>query len=233
MGEKIKITVNYLKSSFNKEVEKGTTIEDILLSMDKDNKEMIVAAILDNELVTLTTEIEKECTFEFIDITNKDGSKIYQAGLSFIYVKAAKDILDKCIINIKHSLSKGLYTEIEGPKDITTEDVQAIKKRMQEIIDEDIKFEKIPLSVEEAGKIFEEQNLLSQARVLKYIDKEYINVYKCGWMTSYFYWTMVPSTRYISKFDLVKYAGGIILRFPRIEDKYTIPEFVENPKIAR
>lgn len=233
MSDKKRVIIHYLGEIITKDVEAGTSLEEILDTIDKDNKEIIVGAKIKNEIEELTSKIEEECDIEFFDITDKEGNRIYQRGLCFIYIKAVREILSEASIIIEHSLSKGLYSEIQTTKNITEEDIKAIKTRMKEMIDEDILFEKKLVSSKEAIQIFKEQNMNSQAKLLEFINKEDIKVYNCGWMTCYFYGHMVPSTRYIKNFDVVKYQDGIILRFPIIEDKYNLPQFKESRKIAK
>ena len=66
--------------------------------------------------------------------------RIYRRTLSFILVKAVNDLFPDRKVIINHSISKGLYFEIEGDDEITTAEVQQVKERMKELVEA-----KIPL----------------------------------------------------------------------------------------
>jgi len=76
---------------------------------------------------------------EFLSIKDNDGHRIYVRTLTMIYIKACKDVFPDIDVEIKHSLNKGLYTELEYEHLVNKVQLENIKKRMQEIIDEKIR----------------------------------------------------------------------------------------------
>lgn len=214
------------------QVKQGDRIEDLVKSLQNGRKSMIVAAKVHNTLRELTYVFEEDATIEFVDLNTIDGMRIYQRSLLFIFLRASMEIHKNIFVNVQHSLSKGLYCEIEHDIDLSKKDVKEIAKRMQEIVDADEPFMKTSMKKEDAIKMFESYHMTSKVNLLKYRESDSINIYSCGWLQNYFYGYMVPSTGYVKVFDLMKYDNGIILRHPTNFSSDTLPEFHETPKIA-
>ena len=56
-------------------IEKGTIIEQIVNGR-REERFLIVAALVDNEIRELTYPIEEECSIKFVDMTSQDGIRI-------------------------------------------------------------------------------------------------------------------------------------------------------------
>jgi uridine kinase len=103
---------------------------------------------------------------------------------------------------------------------------------MREIIRQDEPFIKKSIPKEKAKEIFKQFGMDAKEKLLKYREKDSINIYSCGWLRNYFYGYMVPSTGYLKEFSLKFYMPGLIIQFPTKEQPDSIPEFVEQPKLA-
>jgi uridine kinase len=86
---------------------------------------------------------------------------------------------------------------------------------MRELVDEDIKFERMQISLQEGIDIFNKQGYKDKVRLLTHRKKDYLTLYKLGDHLDYHHGYMVPSTGYLQWFDLVMMDEGFILRFPR------------------
>ena len=133
---------------------KGISLEEIINSFEIKDRPLIVAALVDNELRELNFILNEDAKIELINITSAIGTRIYQRSLSFIFIRACMELFPGSKVFIEHSLSKGLYSRIEYTRDITPRDVEKISERMREIIDEDVKFIKERVPLDEAQKIF-------------------------------------------------------------------------------
>lgn len=211
----------------------GISLEEISREFQAKSPYRIIAGIVGNELKELRHTLDEDCEVKWVNNCSSIGSRIYKRSLSFVFVRACMELFSGCQVYVEHSISKGLYCEVKYKKAIDKEDVSRIHQRMKEIIDEDVPFHKNRISVEEAMDIFRDYGQSSKVRLLKYREKPYIKIYQCGWLKNYFYGYMVPSSGYLKEFDLTWYPPGIVIQYPRMEDKGQIPEFVENPKLFK
>lgn len=214
------------------QVERGTTLEELLKMIDVSSRPLIVAAQVNNFQRELTTPINEPVNVKFIDISSDIGIGIYIRSLSFVFIRATREIIPDCsAITVEHSLAKGLYCEVRG-KALTLDIVRKIEKRMAEIIASDEPFEKKKITKEEAVKIFAEDGQKDKIRMLKYLTKPEGNIYKLGWLHDFFYGYLVPSTGYLKNFGLQFHLPGVIIRFPTKENPYELPEYIPQPKLA-
>lgn len=210
-----------------------TRLKEIANLVNSENSKSYLGAIINNEVKHLDYEICGESEIEFIDITYKDGLRIYVRTLSFIFIKACKDVYKECRVTIEHSLSKGLYTEIHNVDSITLEDISKIKDRMNEIIREDLLIDRKLVPISEGVKIFTSQKMNDKVKLLNQSQKEYRHLYNLDGFYDTFYGYLAPSTGYVKEFDLRHYHPGIIIQFPRKEENFKIPEFEEQSKLAK
>lgn len=204
-----------------------------LIDYDQKRTSGIVAGKVDNVLRELTYELDKDCSLEFVRLDCSDGMRIYQRSLSFIFIRAAMEIMDNCKISVEHSISKGLYCEMPCDLKIDSEKVSQIKGRMIEIISNNEPFYKESVPVENAIEIFKKFNMDAKVKLMKYRRNDFVNLYSCGWLKNYFYGYMLPSTGYIEIFDLKQYGNGVILMHPTPYSPDRLPEFVDQTQLFK
>jgi len=226
--ETIKITM----SGKVKKIPKGTTLLEFLKAYPTTDRPPVVAARVGNRLRELTYVLTEDATVTPVDLSSQDGIRIYSRSLKMVLIRAVREIFPTAQVKIHYSLCKGLYGEIHLGRSLTERDLKVIAARMREIIEADEPIEKRSLPVEEAIKIFAEDGQEDKVRLLEYRKAPQTTIYQCGWLHSYFYGYMLPSTGYLKKFELRFYLPGFILRFPTLDQPWEIPEFFDHPKLA-
>ncbi len=214
-------------------IEKSISLEKLLELYPRNEKPITVAALVNNKLKELTYEISENDIIKYIDLSNTDGKRIYQRSISYLLVRSLNEIYTDIKIRLNHSLSKGLYFEVEFYRPLNEQDILVIKEKMQEIVKKDDPFIKIQMSLDDAKEVFSKFNMQFTKELMEYRDIDYINLYQSDWMKKYFFGYMVPSTSYLKLFDIMLYDNGIILRHPTTASPFEIPEFVESPHIAK
>ncbi len=219
---------------YSAEVEQGTTLAHIAEEIGALVDMPILAFKVNNHLFELHRTIEQpENNLEIIDFSHPDGIRIVQRGLSFVFIRAVKELFKDARVDIQHSLSKGLFCEIKKDTPLTAAEVEQIDAKMRALVAADEPFEKMSLKNDEAKQIFEKQGMHSKVKLLKYRNTGVINVYKYGWLYNYFYGYMVASAGVLDVFELTFFDDGVILRTPRINSKGAVPPFEAQPKVAQ
>jgi len=224
------ITVS-LPGGRKKEVPEGTMLLDLSKELESEYRALIVAAKVDNEIKELTYRVEEPCNIEFIDLTEEDGMRIYRRSLHFLLIKASHDLFPDRKVIINHSISKGIYCEITGEKELTQDEVKKLEQRMKELVDARIPFVKREVPIDEAREIFIKNNRMDRFQVIEYRKKPYVTMYRCDDVDDYFYGYMVPDTGYLKVFSLKFYPPGLIMLFPEKTNPEVLPEFVEQRKL--
>lgn len=214
-------------------VNKGVTLQEIATRQQKANEPLIVAAIVDNRVRELTYSLEKDSIVKPIDLSMKDGMRIYLRSLTFIFIRACKELFPECKVSVEHSYGGGLYCEVYNTETLSPRVVSRIEQQMQTIIDEDEPFGKTEVAMAEANQIFLEMGMEDKVEIMKYRKEDTIRVYRNGWMRDYLFGYMVPSAGYLRKFGLKFYLPGVILQYPSFEEPGKVRPFQDNPKLFK
>ena len=209
------------------EVQKGTTLEDLIKGLDLGNKPMVVAGKVNNEIRELTYPVTEECEISLVDLSMADGARIYQRSLIFLLVKAYHDLYPEEEITVCHSVSRGLF--FEASNKLNAEAVDKVEKQMAELVRRNIPFRKETMNTEEAKLRFLEENRTDRYGAIKYREKPYVSYYVLDDMEDYFYGYMVPSTGYLNLFRLEYDNDGIVLISPRTSS----PDRLEEHEIPQ
>lgn len=194
----------------------------------------IVAAMVNNELTELGEEISNDCSIEFLDLTTSDGMRIYQRSVSFLLIYVTREVLGECTVLVEHSIGRSYYCEIQ--KDdliLNTQIISAIKKRMDEIVSENLPIEKISVDMDEAINILKSNNMYDKIKLFKYRKSSKVNLYKLNDCYDYFYGYMTPSTGYLKKFGLSLKGTGLVLNLPSTKNPNVVPNFKPLEKLTQ
>ena len=193
-------------------VKKGTVLRELFSIPLDPGSPLIVAAKVNNRIRELTYPLEMDCKVEPVDLSMKDGERIYTRSLTFVFIRACREVFPDCTVSVEHSFGNGLYCEVHGRITLTPRQVHRIEQQMREIIKRNEPFQKTEVSREEAEAIYRKMRFSDKSKILAYRPEDTISLYQCGWMTDYLYGYMVPSTGYLKQFGLKFYLPGVILQ---------------------
>lgn len=187
---------------------------------------------VNNKDEELSFVIEDDSKVELLDIRTHSAYVAYQHTVSLVYLKAVRDVLGDVTVEIDNSLNKGLYTVIEGGREISEKQVAAISEKMEAIVAADIPITKHEFTREEALDICKAHSLPVKERLLaKNEDIGRAKFYGIDDYMNFFYGLMAPSTGYVEYFELRKYADGILLRFPYPTEPDRLPEYIDDKNL--
>lgn len=215
-------------------IDKGTTIEELYESMASELPYTVLAAKVNNKLVTLAYKIYRDCNIEFLDMRTQVANLIYQNSLNIIYLKAVQDVMGDCEVDIQNALNKGLYTEIKSEQPVTAKQIRDIQRRMEEIVAANLPIERMKLTKEEAAEFFVNSGRAGKVALLEenpYMKR--IPFYALDGYMDFFYGLMTPTTGYVKYFQLMKYRRGVLLRFPHPSKPDEIPKYVDEKALYK
>lgn len=164
----------------------------------------LVSARVNNCSEGLTYRVYHNKDVEFLDITHPSARRTYARSLCFVLYKAITELFPNGKLNVEHSVSNGYYCSLNIGRPIELTDVQNLKKRMQEIIAEDLPFRRKECLTTEAVPHFHGVGLVDKAKLLESTGSLYTYYYMLGDTSDYYYGCLLPSTGYLYLFDLVK-----------------------------
>ncbi|MDH8702427.1 uridine kinase [Dysgonomonadaceae bacterium PH5-43] len=229
MENKIKLYVK--NNSTYYEFEPGVSLLDVYKQINLKLDWELACAKVNNKTKSLHYKCYNSKDIEFVGVNNPSGIRAYVRSLCFVLTKAVHDLYPEGSINIEHPQSRGYYCVLDIGKKVTQKEVTAIKKRMQQIIDEDIPL--IPHQEQTAivSEIFRKKGRMDKVRLLETAGNIYSKYYSMGDYIDDFYGVLVPSTKSIYLFDLVKLGGGVLLRIPHKPQPNILPEYHKQEKM--
>ncbi|MBO5608890.1 MAG: nucleoside kinase [Eubacterium sp.] len=215
----IKITVQLGDGEKTFDADRGTDLIEVAKRAGL--KDMVVAKV-NGRLRELAYKLNNDATVSFLSATTDIGFDLYKRSISMLMLKAARDVIgggeSDYRIEIMYSLGSGFFCKlIEGKKDIklTDELIDAIRSRMNELVEQDVKFEKKICNTRGMREKFIERDLPAKALLLKYRRSSRLNIYELDGYEDYYYGYMVPSTGCLKAFDLVRHDDGFVLVIPK------------------
>ncbi len=209
----------------------GSSLFDIYKGFDLQMPYSVVSAKVNNRVEGLNFRVYNNKDVEFLDISSESGLRTYIRSLCFVLCKAVADLYPNGQILLEHPVSNGYYCNLRIGREAGLDDVQRIKRRMEEIIADDIPFHRIEQHTDEAIRLFQEKGMEDKVKLLRTTKKLYTFYYTLNDFVDYYYGSLLPSTGHLHLFDLVKYYDGLLLRFPNRQNPKVLGEIVKQEKM--
>lgn len=214
------------------DVKKNTKVLDLFSKeIEKSNNE-IIACKFNNEVKSLNYEITSDGKIELIDITDKDGMRIYKRGVIYIIAKAFHELYPEALLTVNYQLYHSMLCEIDN-LDVTKEMINKVKIRVKEIIEKNSPITKKLMTKEEAKIFYEREKTLKGKLQLELEEKKEVTLYYCEDYYNYFYGVMPILTGCIKEYDILKYHDGFLIRYPSRKNPYELRNFIECPKLIK
>ena len=212
-------------------VEIGSTLFDVFSAFDLKMTHGPVSARVNNKVEGMHYRVYNSKDVEFLDMTSSSGSRAYTRTLFFVLCKAVQDIYPATDVVIDIPVSNGFYVDIRLGRPVVDEDVNIIRRRMQEIIDARMPIRRFTVPTEEAVALFQEKGDIEKVKLLKTSGSIYTTYYKIGDYVDYYYGTLLTNTSQLYLFGLEKYYDGMLLRIPSLKNPDVLGEMTRQDKM--
>ena len=212
-------------------VEIGSTLFDVCSLFDLKMTHGPVSARVNNKVEGMHYRVYNSKDVEFLDMTTASGSRAYTRTLFFVLCKAVQDIYPATDVVIDIPVSNGFYVDIRLGRPVVDEDVNIIRRRMQEIIDAGMPIRRFTVPTEDAITLFQEKGDVEKVKLLKTSGSIYTTYYKIGEYVDYYYGTLLTNTSQLYLFGLEKYYDGMLLRIPSLRNPDELGEMTRQDKM--
>ena len=215
----------------SQKVEIGSTLFDIFSAFDLKMTHGPVSARVNNKVEGMHYRVYNSKDVEFLDMTSSSGSRAYTRTLFFVLCKAVQDIYPNTDVVIDIPVSNGFYVDIRLGRPVVEEDVNILRRRMQEIIDAKMPIRRYMVPTEDAIALFQEKGDVEKVKLLKTSGSIYTTYYKIGEYVDFYYGTLLTNTSGLYLFGLEKYYDGMLLRIPSLKDPDKLGEMTKQDKM--
>ena len=229
MKQKIQIRCKNNKKS--QKVEIGSTLFDVFSSFDLKMTHGPVSARVNNKVEGMNYRVYNSKDVEFLDMNSASGSRAYTRTLFFVLCKAVQDIYPNTDVVIDIPVFNGFYVDIRLGRPVVDEDVNILRRRMQEIIDSKMPIRRFTVPTEVAIALFQEKGDVEKVKLLRTSGSIYTTYYKIGEYVDYYYGTLLTNTSQLYLFGLEKYYDGMLLRIPSVCNPDVLGEMTRQDKM--
>ena len=215
--------IQYKEKIFD--VQENTKIKDVLKDEIVANNS--IAARFNNEVKSLNYKLKEDGKISLIDLSDKDGIRVYRKGLLFVIGKAVEELYPNAKMMVNYQLSNSLLCEFEN-MEVTDEMIEKINQKVAEIVEKDLPIEKKSMTKEEAREFYKDKDTIKGKLQLDLSTKKRVSLYWCEDYFNYFYGILPISTGVMNIYEIIKYHRGFLVRYPSRKEIGKLPEFQEN-----
>ena len=193
-----------------RELPKGSSPMDLAIGISKSLAKKVMIAKVDGEEWDLTRPLEGDAKVELVTRDQPEALEVIRHDTAHILAQAVQELFPGTQVTIGPSIEDGFYYDFARDEPFSTEDFEAIEKRMAEIVDRDLPFVREVWDRNDAIAHFEKMGEKYKAELISDLpEDEVITIYRQGDWIDLCRGPHLPSTSKIGKsFKLMKVAGA-------------------------
>ncbi|WP_145035941.1 threonine--tRNA ligase [Paenibacillus sp. Y412MC10] len=198
-----------LQDGSKKEYPAQTTMIQIAESIHSGLKKNAVAAKVDGKLVDLNRELREDAEVSIITLDSEDGLYVYRHSTAHLMAQAVKRLYgsESVHLGVGPVIEDGFYYDMDLGHSITADDLIAIEREMQKIVQEDLPILRKEVGRKEAERIFQDDPYKMEL-IRELPEDEVISVYEQGEFVDLCRGPHLPSTGRIKALKLLSVAGA-------------------------
>lgn len=154
------------------------------------------------------------------------GKEVYIRTAQFLIFLALRQLWPEATAKMTCTLGESVFIQIMDAKDFSAE---ALKKRIRELVQEDFPLIRRRVPLDQAVERFRREGQEDKARLLAWRTVDYFDEYVHGDFADYFYGEMLPSSGYLTVWDILPADGGVVLVYPDSADPDRCAAFSAMP----
>jgi threonyl-tRNA synthetase len=190
--------------------EREVEVKDVSEAKKELKKGRALSLRVNGELKDLASigEFISEASVEVITFDSKEGKEVYRHSTSHIMAHAVKELFPQAKLAIGPATDDGFYYDFDIDRPLSSEDLETIEKKMQEIIKKNNPFLRKTMSKAEAIEFFKERGEDYKVELLEEIEDDTVSIYEEGGFVDLCRGPHLPSTGMVSAFKLLNVSGA-------------------------
>ena len=160
---------------------------------------------------------------------DNSGRDAYTRTVQFVLFLALRQLYPGVTAKMNCTVGQGLYIQVLSEQF----DAAKLKAQVARLIAEDIPLHRRRITTEQAIDYFRADGQMDKARLLNYRKVPWFDVYTHGDFADYYYGEMMPSTGYITVWDIIPVEGGFMFIYPDPRDPDRLASFNQMPNFFR
>ncbi|MED4015144.1 threonine--tRNA ligase [Sutcliffiella cohnii] len=206
MGNVVKIK---LPDGNIKEFPKGSTVYSVAGAISTGLQKNAVLGKVNGQLVDLSFQLEGDVELTILTFQSNEALQVLRHTAAHVLAQAVKRLYGRVNLGIGPVIDDGFYYDLKLENSLSLNDLIAIEKEMQNIVNENLTIKRMDVSFEKAEKLFKEMEEPFKIELLKEIpESETITLYKQGEFIDLCRGPHLPSTGLMKAFKLTRVSGA-------------------------
>ncbi len=198
-----------LPDGSKKQFESGSTPYQIALSISEGLARNVLAARVDDKIVSLNYEITNDCDFQLFTWEDKEGKATYWHSTSHVMAAAIEQLYPGVKFGIGPDIENGFYYDIDFLNySISSDDFPKIEAKMMEIIQTKAQFERKEVTKTEALEYFTQKGDEYKLELIEGLEDGNITFYQTAGFTDLCRGPHLFNTASIKAVKLLNTAGA-------------------------
>ncbi len=142
---------------------------------------------------------------------DRPGQEVYTRTACFLVFLALRELWPDIPAKISCTMGNSIFISMEKSDDYT---VERVKQRMRDLIQEDFPLIRRRVGLQQAIENFRRSGQPDKAELLQWRNVDHFDEYVHHGFSDYFYGEMLPSSGYLTVWDLLDARGGLIFLYP-------------------
>ena len=187
---------------------KGITAGEALALPGGKVSDGVIAALVDGKPVDFVRRLEADARIAPVTFDMPEGKEVYRHSSAHIMAQAVKDLFPTAKLTIGPPIEEGFYYDFDYERPFTSEDLEKIEARIQEIIKADKPFRRSEMSREQAIAFFKQRGEDYKCEMIQGFPDQTVSVYDQDGLIDLCRGPHVPSAGYIHAIKLLSAAGA-------------------------
>jgi threonyl-tRNA synthetase len=198
-----------LPNGTSKSFDGPVTIADVATAIGPGLAKAAVAGVVDGQSLDLAMPIQQDCQLQLLTSKDEEGVDTIRHSFAHLLGHAVKQLYPEAKMAIGPVIKHGFYYDISYKKPFTPEDLDAIEKRMKELVSKDYSVVVEIVTKKVAIETFENREEPFKLEIINNIPEgETIKLYHHEEYTDMCRGPHVPNTKHLRHFKLTKVSGA-------------------------
>jgi threonyl-tRNA synthetase len=168
-----------------------------------------IAGKVNGQMVDTSYRIDENVELSIITSTSDEGLEVIRHSTAHLLAQAVKQLFPTAQVTIGPVIEDGFFYDFAFERPFTPEDIEAIEKRMNDLVQQDIPVARSEKSRDEAVAFFKDMGEDYKAEIISDIPaEEALSLYEQGDFIDLCRGPHVPGTGHLKAFKLTKLAGA-------------------------
>ena len=158
------------------------------------------------------------------------GKEAYFRTAQFVIFLAFRQLWPNASVKMNCTVGTSVYMQVSGAVDFS---VEKLKDQISGLVSQDIPLLRRRISLKDAVARYESDGQYDKSRLLSWRNFDYFDEYVYGDFADYYYGEMVPSTSYLTVWDIYPADGGFLFVYPDNGNPDQVAHYLESPNFFR